>query len=73
MQAILFIIAVLAGITMWACGMGFGVSIIALILKWCGASFVAGMSGWLPVKLLGGWILSLVVASLATIGVATIH
>ena len=64
------VIAIVAGIVTWACGIGFAVSIIALVLKICGVGFLSTMSGWLPVQLILGWIGGLVVtafsAALAT-------
>ena len=60
------IIAMIAGVIMWACGVGFSVSIIALVLKWCGVGFLTGMSSWLPVKFLGGWIASMFVTAAST-------
>ena len=69
MKGLLALVAIIAGIVTWACGVGFAVTIIALVLKWCGVPFLAGMSSWLPVQSVGGWILGAVTTA-ATAGLA---
>lgn len=59
------IIAVLALISIWVCGVGSMVSMGALILKWCGVGFVANMSSWLPVKFIVGYFVSFFTAAAA--------
>ena len=58
MKGLLAVIAVIAAISMWACGIGVAVSVIALVLKWCGLGLVSSMSAWLPLKFIDGWIVS---------------
>lgn len=68
MRIVLVILAAIAAICMWACGIGFAVSVIAAVLKACNVTLVAGMSYWLPVKFIGGWIISVCVAGAAVVG-----
>ena len=63
LAVVAIIAAIIAAICVWACGLGFVVSLVALVLKWCGVGFLAGMSSWLPLQLIGGWIVSAVVMS----------
>lgn len=71
MKALALILAIIAGISVWACGIGAAVSIAALVLKWCGVSFVAGMSNWVPLQFIAGYIVSAAVALLSTVVAAT--
>jgi len=54
------ILAVIGGIGVWACGVGSSVSMIAVILKVCGVSFVSGMSYWTPIWFIGGIFISMI-------------
>ena len=67
MKALAFIIAVIAGISIWACGIGAVVSMAAVILKLCGVGFVAGVSGWLPFQFVVGWVGSWIVCVSAAV------
>ena len=71
MKVLAFIIAVIAGISIWACGIGAIVSMGAVILKLCGVGFAAGVSGWLPFQFVGGWIVSWVVCVLSALYTAS--
>ena len=71
MKALAFILAVIAGISIWACGIGAVVALVAVILKMCGVGFVAGVSGWLPFQFVGGWIGSWIVCVCAAAIVAS--
>ena len=58
------LLAIIGFIGLWACGVGVFVSLICLVLKWCGVVFLASMSSWTPLIFFGGWLLSFTVAAI---------
>lgn len=65
MKALAMVLTVIAGIFMWACGIGVAVSTIAAVLKLIGVSALAGMSYWLPLKFAGGWVIGFLVTAVS--------
>ena len=59
MQALGITLAIITGIALWVCGVGTTVSVIAAILKFLGVGFLAPMSYWMPLKFMGGYLVSL--------------
>jgi len=71
MKLVLGLIMIIALASMWAFGVATLVSLVALVLKVCGLTMLSSMSYWLPVKLAGGWLVSLISAAVAG-GLATV-
>lgn len=57
-ELILGLILVVTGFTTWALGIGVAASVVASFLKFIGVDFVAQMSYWLPIQLVGYFIVS---------------
>ena len=53
MKTVAAIIAIIALVITWASGIMIVPSLICLVLKFAGVSFLAGMSAWFPLQVFG--------------------
>ena len=72
MKTVIFgIFTVLFAVALWALGIATPVAIAAAVLKFIGVEFLSGMSYWLPVKLMGGFVLAYLGTVVCAVGTAS--